>query len=363
MGGAVPGFRDNDPHRHPLRAPRRARAGRRWADSGRASESGSRRLSGYPRLAIGQRDGVAGRCTHKLNDRRAGGARHRRRSRRRGDRGLRTRHHAHRIRCRPTRRNARGGPGPRIGRGPVRTHLHGFHHLERRSGPAVGPVSRARRRRRSPALRLRRDQRGGIALRRSLGDSGIRRGVRPLPPTQLALPAVRRSLVPPDDPRHRSRARDRGGGVGRPARASPAPPIRWGGLRRLRRNGPSVRGGRESLRRRVRGLDPVGRRRGMDVGLSGWDLGQRGAGRGVRENPADRTVRGRDRPRHAARRTQLRALRLERRGRRQQGDLRLPQRGPGEREGVGQEGADWHHVAWEDFREARFRRAPEGSGS
>ena len=37
--------------------------------------------------------------------------------------------------------------------------------------------------------------------------------------------------------------------------------------------------------------------------------------------------------------------------------------GPGEREGVGQEGTDWHYVAWEDFSEARFRRAPEGSGS
>lgn len=41
----------------------------------------------------------------------------------------------------------------------------------------------------------------------------------------------------------------------------------------------------------------------------------------------------------------------------------FPNAGPGEREGVGQEGTDWHHVAWEDFREARFRRAPEGSGS
>ncbi len=41
----------------------------------------------------------------------------------------------------------------------------------------------------------------------------------------------------------------------------------------------------------------------------------------------------------------------------------FPNAGPGEREGVGQEGSDWHYVAWEDFREARFRRAPEGSGS
>ncbi len=41
----------------------------------------------------------------------------------------------------------------------------------------------------------------------------------------------------------------------------------------------------------------------------------------------------------------------------------FPNAGPAEREGVGQEGSDWHHVAWEDFREARLLRAPEGSGS
>ena len=41
----------------------------------------------------------------------------------------------------------------------------------------------------------------------------------------------------------------------------------------------------------------------------------------------------------------------------------FPHAGPAEREGVGQEGTDWHYVAWEDFREARFRRAPEGSGA
>ena len=41
----------------------------------------------------------------------------------------------------------------------------------------------------------------------------------------------------------------------------------------------------------------------------------------------------------------------------------FPNAGPAEREGVGQEGSDWHYVAWEDFLEARFRRAPEGAGS
>ncbi len=41
----------------------------------------------------------------------------------------------------------------------------------------------------------------------------------------------------------------------------------------------------------------------------------------------------------------------------------FPGAGPAQREGVGQEGTDWHHVAWEDFREVRFRRAPGGSGS
>ncbi len=41
----------------------------------------------------------------------------------------------------------------------------------------------------------------------------------------------------------------------------------------------------------------------------------------------------------------------------------FPGAGPGEREGVGQVGTDWHYVAWEDFREARFRAAPEGAGS
>lgn len=40
----------------------------------------------------------------------------------------------------------------------------------------------------------------------------------------------------------------------------------------------------------------------------------------------------------------------------------FPHAGPAQREGAGQEGTDWHHVAWEDFREARFRRAPEHSG-
>lgn len=41
----------------------------------------------------------------------------------------------------------------------------------------------------------------------------------------------------------------------------------------------------------------------------------------------------------------------------------FPNAGPAQREGVGREGSDWHHVPWEDFLEARFRRAPEGSGS
>lgn len=41
----------------------------------------------------------------------------------------------------------------------------------------------------------------------------------------------------------------------------------------------------------------------------------------------------------------------------------FPNAGPLEREGVGQEGTDWHHIAWEDFGEARFRAAPEGAGS
>ncbi len=41
----------------------------------------------------------------------------------------------------------------------------------------------------------------------------------------------------------------------------------------------------------------------------------------------------------------------------------FPNAGPTAREGVGQEGTDWHYIAWEDFREARFQRAPEGSGS
>lgn len=41
----------------------------------------------------------------------------------------------------------------------------------------------------------------------------------------------------------------------------------------------------------------------------------------------------------------------------------FPDTGPGEREGTGQSGTDWHYVAWEDFREARFRRTPEGPGS
>lgn len=41
----------------------------------------------------------------------------------------------------------------------------------------------------------------------------------------------------------------------------------------------------------------------------------------------------------------------------------FPNRGPAEREGVGREGTDWHYVAWENFREARFRPAPGGAGS
>lgn len=41
----------------------------------------------------------------------------------------------------------------------------------------------------------------------------------------------------------------------------------------------------------------------------------------------------------------------------------FPNAGPAEREGVGQAGVDWHYVGWEDFREARFLPAPEGSGS
>ena len=41
----------------------------------------------------------------------------------------------------------------------------------------------------------------------------------------------------------------------------------------------------------------------------------------------------------------------------------FPGAGPAEREGVGRVGTDWYYVAWEDFRDARFRRAPEGSGS
>ena len=41
----------------------------------------------------------------------------------------------------------------------------------------------------------------------------------------------------------------------------------------------------------------------------------------------------------------------------------FPNAGPAEREGVGRQGSDWHHVAWEDFIEARFRAAPKGSGS
>ncbi len=41
----------------------------------------------------------------------------------------------------------------------------------------------------------------------------------------------------------------------------------------------------------------------------------------------------------------------------------FPDAAPGEREGIGRPGTDWHYVAWEDFSEVRFRRASEGSGS